>query len=303
MSTTPAQTRRVDITGSCFLDTSTPIDTIEKIKFVLLFPFIILRLIGTFLVVLAAAGVGAVAGYGRKPGTPTPLWRRLIISLAVPVVRCLLLTWGFFYIRVEGREHLRKAMRERKNKPFIVLFNHVSLVDAPLVCWVLGMPGAVAKEEVRRASKGSRRAPLLPPSCHRPTAFLHPRPSLSPQVQQYPIVKHFLSGLELVYVKRGPKNVLGAGGLTSDIVKRVEDPRYLSPLCMAPEGTCSNGKCLMNFRTGAFVPGVAVLPLLIQYPHKRFNPAWTLQSAAVTFFRILGQFYNNACEKKCFSVL
>ncbi len=47
-------------------------------------------------------------------------------------------------------------------------------------------------------------------------------------------------------------------------------------LAIAPEGTLSNGRCLLTFKSGAFVPGVPVVPLLLRYQLEPFNPAWSI---------------------------
>ncbi len=47
-------------------------------------------------------------------------------------------------------------------------------------------------------------------------------------------------------------------------------------LVMAPEGTTGDGRCILQFRTGAFVPGVPVLPVCLHYGKRCHNPAWTI---------------------------
>ena len=47
-------------------------------------------------------------------------------------------------------------------------------------------------------------------------------------------------------------------------------------LAMAPEGTCGDGRCLLQFKTGAFVPGQPILPVLLSYNKRHHNPAWTI---------------------------
>jgi 1-acyl-sn-glycerol-3-phosphate acyltransferase len=49
-------------------------------------------------------------------------------------------------------------------------------------------------------------------------------------------------------------------------------------LMIAPEGVTTNGDAVVKFQTGAFAPGVTVLPVLIRYPRRagEFNPAWTV---------------------------
>jgi lysophosphatidylcholine acyltransferase/lyso-PAF acetyltransferase len=54
-------------------------------------------------------------------------------------------------------------------------------------------------------------------------------------------------------------------------------------LFMAPEGTCSNGRCILRFRTGAFVPGVPVLPVCLNYNKRSHNPAWTIMNVGWHF--------------------
>ena len=58
-------------------------------------------------------------------------------------------------------------------------------------------------------------------------------------------------------------------------------------LFMAPEGTCGDGRCILLFRRGAFVPGVPVLPVLLKYDKACHNPAWTLVNVPFSFVRPL----------------
>jgi lysophosphatidylcholine acyltransferase/lyso-PAF acetyltransferase len=47
-------------------------------------------------------------------------------------------------------------------------------------------------------------------------------------------------------------------------------------LSVAPEGTLSNGRCLLSFKTGAFVAGTPVVPILLRYKLTPFNPSWSI---------------------------
>jgi len=47
-------------------------------------------------------------------------------------------------------------------------------------------------------------------------------------------------------------------------------------LSVAPEGTLGHGRCLLTFKTGAFVAGVPVVPILLRYKLRPHNPAWTI---------------------------
>jgi hypothetical protein len=47
-------------------------------------------------------------------------------------------------------------------------------------------------------------------------------------------------------------------------------------LSVAPEGTLSHGRCVLQFKTGAFVAGVPVVPFVLRYKLTPHNPAWTI---------------------------
>ena len=79
--------------------------------------------------------------------------------------------------------------------------------------------------------------------------------------------------------------------VTAAIQARVEGDPDWPNLILAPEGTCGDGKCLLRFRTGAFVPGAPVLPILLKYEGRRFNPAWGIVAdERIHFVRALCQF-------------
>ena len=48
------------------------------------------------------------------------------------------------------------------------------------------------------------------------------------------------------------------------IVERSEPDGDWQQVLIFPEGTCTNRSCLITFRTGAFLPGVTVQPVLIR---------------------------------------
>jgi lysophosphatidylcholine acyltransferase/lyso-PAF acetyltransferase len=65
-------------------------------------------------------------------------------------------------------------------------------------------------------------------------------------------------------------------------------------LVMAPEGTTGNGRCILQFRTGAFVPGVPVLPVCLTYGKRCHNPAWTIVNEPFHFVR---SWRSSTCHK------
>ena len=104
-----------------------------------------------------------------------------------------------------------------------------------------------------------------------------------PQYAQIPIVGRFFRFTEAILFT--PKS-----GATNMIVARALDKKKRFSVCIAPEGALSNGKALMKFKTGAFVAKVPILPILLRYPYRHFNPAWTIENPLVTLYRMLCQF-------------
>jgi hypothetical protein len=74
---------------------------------------------------------------------------------------------------------------------------------------------------------------------------------------------------------------------------RLADPDW-PIVAMAPEGTTSNGKQLLRFRTGAFIHAAPVLPVCISYKWRQVNPAWTICNEPWHVLRVLTQFVNVA---------
>lgn len=52
------------------------------------------------------------------------------------------------------------------------------------------------------------------------------------------------------------------------------------PMLLFPEGTTSNGKYIMPFKTGAFLAGIPLQPVIIQYHSSSVSPAW--ESVGIT---------------------
>ena len=73
---------------------------------------------------------------------------------------------------------------------------------------------------------------------------------------------------------------------------RANNPRF-PPTLIFPEGTTTNGKCLIDFKRGAFVPAVPVLPVVLKSPARNYNPADTgRHSGNKSLFWQMLQFYN-----------
>lgn len=59
-----------------------------------------------------------------------------------------------------------------------------------------------------------------------------------------------------------------------------------------PEGTTTNGKALIFFQLGAFMPGLPVQPVILRYPFVHFDNSWGNISILKLLFRMLTQFHN-----------
>lgn len=66
-----------------------------------------------------------------------------------------------------------------------------------------------------------------------------------------------------------------------------------NPLLLFPEGTTSNGSCLLRFRTGVFAGGMPVHPVTVKYEYNRFSPAFESILAPVHTFRMLAEPVNH----------
>lgn len=47
-------------------------------------------------------------------------------------------------------------------------------------------------------------------------------------------------------------------------------PRVL----LFPEGTTTNGRVIISFQLGAFIPGYPIQPVIVRYPHVHFDQSW-----------------------------
>lgn len=65
-------------------------------------------------------------------------------------------------------------------------------------------------------------------------------------------------------------------------------PRVL----LFPEGTTTNGRVVISFQLGAFIPGFPIQPVIVRYPHVHFDQSWGHISVGRLMFRMFTQFHN-----------
>eukprot|EP00879_Flechtneria_rotunda_P016757 GHRR01017539.1.p1 GENE.GHRR01017539.1~~GHRR01017539.1.p1 ORF type:complete len:297 (+),score=50.95 GHRR01017539.1:737-1627(+) len=139
----------------------------------------------------------------------------------------------------------------------IGVFNHVSYLDAWVVVWAFCCAG-VTFEFAKRL----------------------------------PILGYGVRALQNLYVPEEADKAKQQGSLTRLIRERAAN-RAMPMLSVAPEGTLSHGRCMLKFKTGAFVPAVPVVPILLRYKLKPHNPAWTIIITPWHLLRLMCQFRNH----------
>lgn len=184
-----------------------------------------------------------------------PPWRRAICKFATKLLaRALLLSLGFW--TVEGRD--AAGYDQAAAEKATIVSNHSSLADPCLLAY-LHAPAFVAKSIV----------------------------SLIPGVGRVGAAQHAF------YIDR----MNGSGvSVTDKMVERQKLVREakvpVPPVCIFPEGTTTNGLHLLKFRTGAFVAGTPVAPVLIRYKYEWFSPSYETVRTPLYLYGILSQFAN-----------
>jgi lysophosphatidylcholine acyltransferase/lyso-PAF acetyltransferase len=109
---------------------------------------------------------------------------------------------------------------------------------------------------------------------------------------KFPLLGRLVKSVQPILVNRNDTKNKQA---TIDEVKRRADPNSDWPqVIVFPEGTTTNRTCLISFKPGAFIPGLPVQPVCVQYKNRRDTITWTWQglSAMKCFFLSLCQLYN-----------
>ncbi|KAK1394070.1 Lysophospholipid acyltransferase LPEAT2 [Heracleum sosnowskyi] len=104
-----------------------------------------------------------------------------------------------------------------------------------------------------------------------------------------PVVGTIIRAMQVIYVNRfSPSSRKHA---ISEIKRKASCNRFPRVL-LFPEGTTTNGRSLISFQLGAFIPGYAIQPVVVRYPHVHFDQSWGNISLARLMFRMFTQFHN-----------
>jgi 1-acyl-sn-glycerol-3-phosphate acyltransferase len=154
----------------------------------------------------------------------------------------------------------------------------------------------VSGEAIREVHEGKRVVVVSGPHCN----FVDGLVIICAGVAVSPVAMAWVSRVPLLgsifTLCQGIKVVRG-GGVTALIQQRLSpgsaDANFFPPLVF-PEGTTGNGRCLIKFKTGAFVAGAPVQPLVLQYPCCNYSPTWSTASLLTLLARTVCQVYNRA---------
>ncbi|XP_010472847.1 PREDICTED: lysophospholipid acyltransferase LPEAT1 isoform X2 [Camelina sativa] len=205
-------------------------------------------------------------------------WKRtVIVSCGRFLSRVLLFVFGFYWIhetrldrdslmdpnpKTTSVEISQKgdAATEEPERPGAIVSNHVSYLDI-LYHMSASFPSFVAKRSVGKL----------------------------------PLVGLISKCLGCVYVQREAKSpdFKGVSGTVNERVREAHRNISAPTIMLFPEGTTTNGDYLLTFKTGAFLAGTPVLPVILKYPYERFSVAWDTISGARHILFLLCQFVNH----------
>jgi lysophosphatidylcholine acyltransferase / lyso-PAF acetyltransferase len=117
----------------------------------------------------------------------------------------------------------------------------------------------------------------------------HIRPMTADFTRNIPVFGIFVHASDPIYVMRGKqKNKIS---VVEQLRESVETTEYRH--LIFPEGTFTNGKSLIQFKSGAFAVGRPVTPMLFHYP--QYTPFWNREESSffAQVYRIVSRFYTS----------
>jgi len=176
---------------------------------------------------------------------PFKSWRKCIQRLLLKILRLTFFCMGFHKINVIGHQAPRQLPKSSNNNivtrdvaPILVCAPHATLVDAIAILVSRSVP--LAKKALSEVT--------------------------------------FLGAIgqcmQVLFVSR--EQAASRKDVVSQIKKRATDEAVWPQIFIFPEGTCTNGRALIKFKTGAFQPGCSVQPVLIRRPTSGLDTlTWT----------------------------
>ncbi|GMJ02649.1 LYSOPHOSPHATIDYLETHANOLAMINE ACYLTRANSFERASE1 [Hibiscus trionum] len=195
--------------------------------------------------------------------------RAVIVQSGRFLSRLLLFTIGFYWINETHKDSANTQenskiestkQSEDQERPGAIVSNHLSYLDI-LYHMSSSFPSFVAKRSVSKL----------------------------------PLIGLIGKCLGCVYVQRESKSsdFKGVAGIVTDRVHNAHQNELAPMIMLFPEGTTTNGDFLLPFKTGAFLAGAPVVPVILRYPYQRFSPAWDSISGVRHVIFLLCQFVNH----------
>lgn len=235
------------------------IDLLSKLLAIILIPMRLLvalvSIVLSYIIVKLFGPVVTKHSITHFEPTLLPRWRRALVEAATKFLgRALLFSLGFW--TVEGSDH--PEYDHGKAQKATILTNHASLADPCLLAYLYA-PAFVAKSDVWRI----------------------------PGVGRVGAAQHAF------YIDRMNNSGISVSQAISDRQRLVDKSSFdIPPVAIFPEGTTTNGRHLLGFRTGAFVAGLPVAPVLIRYEYTWFSPTYESIRTKPYLIGILSQPWN-----------
>lgn len=104
-----------------------------------------------------------------------------------------------------------------------------------------------------------------------------------------PFVGTIIRAMQVIYVDRFSS--LSRKNAVNEIKRKALCNKF-PHLLLFPEGTTTNGRFLISFQHGAFIPSLPIQPVVVRYPHVHFDQSWGDISLTKLMFRMFTQFQN-----------
>ncbi|XP_055616569.1 lysophosphatidylcholine acyltransferase isoform X2 [Toxorhynchites rutilus septentrionalis] len=208
------------------------------------------------------------------------------------IIICLVIAWSLANIGLYGlsREELRtkplsgwrRRMKRLLSKCAVLMYSFA------------GLGISIRGRKARRAD-----APVLvvsPHSSFLDAVIIYLTDLSSPLVRNADAnLGKLIDYAQPIYVCREDPN--SRQSTIKEIIERANSKEDWPQILIFPEGTCTNRTSLIQFKPGAFYPGVPIQPVLVRYPNKVDTVTWTWEGpdALQLLWRTLTQFHT-FCE-------
>lgn len=215
---------------------------------VILLPIRVVLLLVVFILIWVVNLMSICVGCRMRAGKLTPHTdaQTCVLRLNTPLYRLLLFCMGILWIRAHRPKHSSCNATELQSYANATLIaNHVSTLDAPVIAVALRCQlTGVARRWVTRL-------PFLST-----TAWAHHALDVGfPKTAK-------IAPEDDAETRKPPKS---ATETIVDYQRACTSNSRLLPLLLFPEGTTKAARCLVKFRTGAFVSGEPVQPLALRF--------------------------------------